>query len=175
MNALRVVFPTTKNLICVWHINKNILANVRRHFPSATDDNEEAWKEFMGFWSNVTEATTEDGFELSWDLLSRKYSREHSSAVLYISNTWLVHKERFVRAFTDRYLHMGSRCSSRVESSHSAMKRYVNLAKCDLLTCKERLDVLLETQFTELQAEIETDKLKVVHSYRIPIFRGLQN
>jgi hypothetical protein len=70
---------------------------------------------------------------------------------------------------------MGSRCSSRVESSHSAMKRYVNLAKCDLLTCKERLDVLLETQFTELQAEIETDKLKVVHSYRIPIFRGLQN
>ena len=36
MNAIRVVFPRTANLLCIWYINKNIFANCLKFFPSMT-------------------------------------------------------------------------------------------------------------------------------------------
>jgi hypothetical protein len=32
IKAIRVVFPESKNLLCRWHINKNISANCKKHF-----------------------------------------------------------------------------------------------------------------------------------------------
>ena len=37
MNAIKVVFPRTTNLLCVWHIEKNILVNCKRHFEKGED------------------------------------------------------------------------------------------------------------------------------------------
>ena len=32
MNVVRLVFPTTTNLLCRWHISKNVLANCKKLF-----------------------------------------------------------------------------------------------------------------------------------------------
>ncbi|KAL3531568.1 hypothetical protein ACH5RR_010890 [Cinchona calisaya] len=32
MKAIKVVFPKASNVLCVWHIQKNILANCKAHF-----------------------------------------------------------------------------------------------------------------------------------------------
>ncbi|KAL3525200.1 hypothetical protein ACH5RR_013572 [Cinchona calisaya] len=32
MNAIEVVFPSTRNLLCIWHIQKNILSKCKKYF-----------------------------------------------------------------------------------------------------------------------------------------------
>ena len=41
MNDVLIVFPRTANLLCIWHIEKNILKNCKSHF-----DKEEDWRDF---------------------------------------------------------------------------------------------------------------------------------
>ena len=42
MNAIRIVFPRTMNLLCIWHIEKNVLRNCKCHF-----EKEEDWFTFL--------------------------------------------------------------------------------------------------------------------------------
>jgi hypothetical protein len=79
----------------------------------------------------------------------------------------------FVRCFADDHIHLGIRVTSRAEGSHAVVKKYINLAKCDLLTVQQRLNLMLETQFTELREIIEKEKLRVIHTHRQPIFQNL--
>lgn len=37
MKAIKVVFPTTANLLCVWHIEKNFLTNCKKYFKEGED------------------------------------------------------------------------------------------------------------------------------------------
>ncbi|KAI9912565.1 hypothetical protein PsorP6_006704 [Peronosclerospora sorghi] len=58
--AVDEVFPLYKNLLCRWHISKNLLKNCRKHF-----DNVEDWEEFRKKWSEVPDAT-EEGWNQAW-------------------------------------------------------------------------------------------------------------
>jgi hypothetical protein len=65
------------------------------------------------------------------------------------------------------------RVTSRAEGSHAVFKKYINFAKCDLLTVQKRLNPMLEARFTELREIIEKEKLRVIHTHRQPIFQNL--
>ncbi|CAG8821437.1 2829_t:CDS:2, partial [Cetraspora pellucida] len=39
INALRIIFPYSTNLLCIWHISKNILKNCKLQFSKETDKN----------------------------------------------------------------------------------------------------------------------------------------
>lgn len=171
MNSIKVVFPTTKNLICIWHISKNILANCRKIFISEKD-----WEDFINDWNSFCESKTLEASEYNWNIIKTKYPAKYPSVVDYVEKTWIVRKEQFVRCYTDQYLHLGSRSTSRGEGSHFVIKRYINLARCDLLQVFTKLNHLLENQFCELNQHIEDEKLKIMHQHRIPLFEPiLQN
>ena len=169
MSALESVFPSTKNFLCVWHINKNILANCKKEFQQEIME----WERSMSDWSVCTESCTVEEFESNWNLFDQRWSVNHLHAVSYISKTWIMYKEKFIRAFTDQHLHLGCRTTSRGEISHYAMKHYVNLAKCNLLTVHEKINLMLDTQFTEIATTIESQKCKITHSHQLPIFCNL--
>ena len=43
MNAIKRVFPAAYNLLCIWHINKNVLVNLRKQFATS-----EGWETGTG-------------------------------------------------------------------------------------------------------------------------------
>ena len=43
MNAVQTVFSESHNLLCIWHINKNVLVNCRPHFQT-NDEWSNSWK-----------------------------------------------------------------------------------------------------------------------------------
>ncbi|CAG8719131.1 17336_t:CDS:2 [Cetraspora pellucida] len=47
MHAIRTIFPESHNLLCIWHIEKNMLINCRRHFSTKGE-----WSIFLE--SNLT-------------------------------------------------------------------------------------------------------------------------
>jgi hypothetical protein len=48
MNAIIEIFLEVTNLLCMWHIDKNMLANLKKHFRT-----EGEWEEFMKQWWNL--------------------------------------------------------------------------------------------------------------------------
>jgi hypothetical protein len=47
MNAMPGVFPSAHNVLCMWHIEKSILTNCRRHFS-----NDDDWNDFLAAWNS---------------------------------------------------------------------------------------------------------------------------
>jgi hypothetical protein len=132
------------HLLCRWHVNMNVLAKARRHFPPATKAGAEyqrhpKFKEFLKEWNALLAANTEEVYEST--LAKFKAPGRHpEEAVKYVIKTWLgPWKEKLVAAWINEVPHMGYVTTSAVESAHSAIKKYLISSKADLKSVFSRL------------------------------------
>lgn len=125
MNALSTVFPSSETLLCIWHINKNVLAKHRSSF-----DSEDAWKAFMELWQAVINSMSVVEYDQRLDQLS---DRAPAAVFEYLSSTWLCHKEKFILAWIKNVKHFGHVTTSRVESAHAALKKWLQVSTGDML------------------------------------------
>ncbi|CCI11484.1 unnamed protein product [Albugo candida] len=125
MNALDDVFPETNNLLCRWHISKNILARKRRTFEAM-----EAFNEFTGRWNALVMSATAQIYQRRLTEMREAFPRQ---VLTYIEETWLAHKENFVSAYLLGKLYFGHTATSRVESAHSALKKWIAVSIGELL------------------------------------------
>ena len=96
MNAIKVVFPNAANLLCRWHIFRNILANCKKCFE--TNDR---WGAFISCWNMLVVSPTESDYTQMLSALEWNYAW-YPHAVDYVKTSWLnKHKEQFVAAWTD--------------------------------------------------------------------------
>nr|CCA25904.1 Pc21g00130 putative [Albugo laibachii Nc14] len=102
MAAIDKLFSSSSHLLCVWHINKNILAKCKRQFETS-----EEWTVFLQQWCIWVAANTELEYEKQWKVLSDSFKTK-PEVLEYLANTWLIYKERFVNAWTSKHLHFGN-------------------------------------------------------------------
>lgn len=132
MSAVRSIFPST-TLLCPWHIQKNILANVKKNF--ATEQNFQA---FMSDWIVLANSIDVESFEREWSRFQATYGSA-GQITAYLSMTWIVHKGKFVLAWTKRVLHFGHLVTSRVEGNHSMVKGWIAASTGDLDRVVDRI------------------------------------
>ncbi|KAL4561205.1 hypothetical protein LXL04_033368 [Taraxacum kok-saghyz] len=167
MNAINVVFPNTTNLLCIWHIEKNVLANCKKHFPHTNE-----FDIFMSYWNNVAYSTTPTIFEDNWAEFELCYQTK-KAAIEYIKNTWLPWKEKFVSAWTERYLHFGNRASSRAEGAHAKLKLYLQVSTGGFQGVTEKFCLAIEHEFNEMKVKLSYEKIHVPHMCDSSVFRDL--
>jgi MULE transposase domain len=158
MNAIGIVFPNTKNLLCIWHINKNILANCKKRFST-----DEAWFRFTRQWNLCCFSETEKVFKENWEELLQLGD---PTTIQYIEDTWMVHKERFVKYYCDECQHMGSTATSRAEGNHSVLKKFIRNSNGDLLMVKSRLCLMWRQQLQTIIVDMEQNKIIINTKYR---------
>ena len=78
ISAIEVVFLATTHLLCLWHIEKNIVAKCKGYFEEKED-----WDVFLSMWNSVVYAETEEEFEESWLFLQLLY-KEKKNVSTYI-------------------------------------------------------------------------------------------
>ena len=69
INAHHEVFPDSEHMLCVWHINRNVVANCKPFFYT-----KENWEEFYAHWFWVMYATTVAIFETEWKSIQEVYN-----------------------------------------------------------------------------------------------------
>ena len=130
MNAIESSFPDAQNLLCQWHIQKNLLAKCKRYFPTeeldASNIVSDSWSQFQRTWTAVVRTQTSEEFDEAWRKMKKIY-RQRIFAIQYIETVWLPWKERFACPWTDKHRHYGTIVTSRVESAHAAIKRYLEV------------------------------------------------
>ena len=68
LNAIKVIFPSIGHLLCLWHIEKNILSKCMVKFEKEKD-----WKLFLSSWTNLIESPDESTFNEAWNLFDVQY------------------------------------------------------------------------------------------------------
>ncbi|KAI9919179.1 hypothetical protein PsorP6_011351 [Peronosclerospora sorghi] len=85
--AIQEVDQHSRHLLCLWHIEKNVLANSKKHIVNGDEH-----KDFMMSWASVCRAKTPPQFEMLKDTLFTQLS--HVPAVIkYPTDTWLPHRK----------------------------------------------------------------------------------
>ncbi|KAL3507294.1 hypothetical protein ACH5RR_032676 [Cinchona calisaya] len=141
MKAIKVVFPQASNVLCVWHVQKNIIANCKAHFKHKED-----WDAFLVYWNSLVHSSTEEVFEKAWHEIQLSY-KDNGAILSYIQRTWLPYKEYFVDSWTEKILHSRNRVTSRVEDAHSKVKKYLMVSTGDIRTIKKRCAFSLKMTF----------------------------
>ena len=168
MNAIAVTFPMCKNVLCIWHINKNVGSKCKGFFKK-----EDEWKIFLQRWKELVYSSTVNEFNQNMNDFSI-YKITNPDAYEYILQTWLPWKERFVTCYVKDIRHFNSVTTSRVEGSHRVLKSYIKNGKRNLLEVVKNLNLLWKNQTTEISKEIERQKLIVCDRHKIGLLKPLQ-
>ena len=162
LGAIKVVCPDNPHLLCIWHINKNITSNTKQHFCTNNEH-----QEFLQSWNQLIYSTAENDYNTRLSEFEKQY--QASPSLRYIKETWLIHKEKFIVAWTQQYLHLGNSATSRVEGSHAFLKKHIGASSGDILMVFERISQALQGQHTTLEYYFTRDQIErqVVPSYQL--------
>ena len=108
MNVVKVVFPECKNLLCRFHIDKNVKAKCK-----SLVGQKNAWDYVMDSWGNLVDCPSEQEFPEHLQRFQVACS-PWPMFVDYVCETWIVpHKEKFITAWTNKVMHLGNTTTNR--------------------------------------------------------------
>jgi len=169
MSAIKTVFPEAQNVLCVWHIEKNVLAHTSKYFAEANE-----LHEFLKLWTSCVRAENEEEYASKLcELEESNSSAAWEQALSYVRDVWLPHSDRFLRHKTNGYMHLGTISTSRGEGNHHALKTYLKTPRCDMLMVFDRLKLMLQNQFVEHKQSIEAEKISTSDKHLLPCLRKL--
>ena len=159
LGAIKEVCPRSPHLLCIWHINKNVLAKTKQYFSS-----NEGFETFIKSWKELINSSNIDEYYAQLAKFTKQFHESAPNALVYVQRTWLTYKEMFIRAWVGQYLHLGNWATSRVEGSHAFLKKYIGGSSGDMLHVFERIDDALQAQHQRLGSDLAEDKIKMLNS-----------
>ncbi|KAH1209619.1 Protein FAR1-RELATED SEQUENCE 5 [Glycine max] len=172
MNAVKDVFPECTNLLCIFHINKNVKAKCKSLIAQKN-----AWD-----YGSLTDCPSEQQF----DECLKKFAVACAPwpiFVDYVKETWIIpHKEKFVSDETVQlflltlknlwnciivyvYFYL-------VESAHSSLKRLLQNSIGDLCSVWDVVNNMITLQHTQIKASFETSTHVIGHVFTKPYIGG---
>ncbi|KAH1193792.1 hypothetical protein GmHk_19G054753 [Glycine max] len=168
MNVVKDVFPECTNLLCIFHINKNVKAKCKSLIAQKN-----AWDYVMDCWGSLTDCPSEQQF----DECLKKFEiacAPWPMFVDYVKETWIIpHKEKFVSAWTNKVMHLGNTTTNKVESAHSSLKRLLQNSIGDLCSVWDAMNNMIMLQHTQIKASFETSTHVVGHVFQKTLYMRL--
>jgi hypothetical protein len=170
VHAVGAHFPSSKHILCRWHINKNVLAKCK---PRITSN--EVYEDLVRSFHRLVESPTIVVYEeRRLDLLQFCESKDIIDVYEYIQTTWLPWKEKFVAAWVDDSLHLGQKNTSRVEGAHATLKKYIETSVADLYTGLSHVRQAISAQVKALWTEYNRQAVSRYIPARSDVFKELQ-
>lgn len=108
IEGIREVFPSATNLLCHWHVSKNVKAKIKEFVVD-----KKRQKELNSLWLQIVDSYDEAAYDLNVKRFEGS-SLDVPDLMKYVRDTWLQpHKERFVEAWTNNLPHLGNGTTNR--------------------------------------------------------------
>jgi hypothetical protein len=188
INALKAIFPDINILLCIWHINKNILSHAKTsiyHYMACTmsardpEFKHEIDKEsdaILALWMKVVYALTIAEMEQAWNEFKDKYNdKTFKDVISYIQKEWLNDRtaKHFFYCYINEYLHFGNTATSQNEAAHRLLKRDIEGARGDLLLVVQSIERTLRNQHIRIEHELADERIKRPRHLLIPLFHDV--
>jgi hypothetical protein len=170
MSTIRIVFSPSIiiNILCLWHINKNVLANCKKSFAIKKE-----WEKFFTQWQTVVYASSKTVFWDEWDKLLNQYNQSHEDCMTYLTFIYIGHRRLFARCYTNKILHFEITTTSRDEDAHAVLKKQLRSSSNDLKIVINDINLLLINEYTNYLTKINIDKTRFSMKLNKPIFQNL--
>ncbi|KAH1243377.1 hypothetical protein GmHk_07G020468 [Glycine max] len=168
MNAVKTVFPECTNLLCTFHINKNVKGKCKSLIGQRN-----AWEYVMNAWGTIIDCPSEQQFD---EYLKRfeMVCSPWPMFVDYVKDTWKIpHKDKFVTTWTNKVMHLGNTTTNMVESAHWALKRVLQNSLGDLCSVWDAMNNMMMLQHTKIRASFETSTHVVGHVFKKTLYKSL--
>ncbi|WCJ38427.1 hypothetical protein M5689_019488 [Euphorbia peplus] len=152
IRPLQDVFPESQHLLCTWHINRDVVAHVIKRCKQ-TENFAASFK--SGRWKKIIHAPTIEDYNYEVNSMKEVYAKNLSHIVQYLETTWLVHKEKFVDAWTNNLLHFGNKTTCRVEAAHASLKDWLYTSTGALDSLWSKVHKKLGSEHTEIRRTLE--------------------
>jgi hypothetical protein len=155
MNAVQAVLPNAMNLLCQWHVEKNVGKNV----GSIVND-ETICDKFMMSFRDLLHLKTEGDFDANLTCLGRDAGLQKNvlGAILeYINTQWIPHKHHFIKAWADQYRHYNHTSTSINEGAHGTLKRFIAQHNGSIPYALECFNDYILMQTKQIEHKVETD------------------
>ena len=173
------ISPNAKHILCVWHIENNILSKCKKYFRT-----KEAWIEFfgerikgkprkLGDIHSVLYAPTEQELDLQWQLLQDKYNDKDPAICEYLDNEVMPKRRKWCRAWTNSLMHFDNTATSRSEGQNHGLKDQLGSSTGDLRKIVQNSDELCDRQRGNYQILIGEAKQRTPHNFRKSLYRDL--
>jgi hypothetical protein len=176
INCLESLFPESKHLLCRWHVNMNVLAKSKKHFPGPIKDNagkverHPSFKAFLGDWNTLLFSGTESLYNERLEKMRKDYP---AAAMSYCEGTWLLWKEKLVAYWVNQNHHFGVTVTSPIEGCHAILKLYLQRGNRDLCGVFERVQQFWEAQHSSFKSTAAQQQIRRKHQLNIPLFAAL--
>ena len=108
MNVVKVVFLECSNLLCRFHIDKNVKAKCKSLIGQKN-----VWDYVMDSWGNLVDCPSKQEFPEHLQRFQVACS-PWPMFTDYVCETWIVpHKEKFILAWTNKVMHLGNTTTNR--------------------------------------------------------------
>ena len=109
IKAINSVFPAATNLLCKWHINRNVLVKLKKLFET-----KEKWDMFnMSRINMLVSSSTYEEFGEQLYKLNQEFNI-YLDALKYVKCSWLeAYKEKFISPWTDKCIYFWNTTKNR--------------------------------------------------------------
>ncbi|KAH1249259.1 hypothetical protein GmHk_05G012659 [Glycine max] len=161
MNVVKVVFPKCKNLLCRFHIDKNVKAKCE-----SLVGQKNAWDYVMDSWGNLVDCPSEQEFPEHLQRFQVACS-PWPMFTDYVCETWIVpYNEKFILAWTNKVMHLGNTTTNRVESAHWSLKRILQNSVGDLCSVWDAMNNMMTLHHIKIKASFETSTHVIGHVFK---------
>jgi hypothetical protein len=169
MNDCRLIFSSINHLLCIWHINNNVLMNCKKSFIS-----KEAWDVFFAEWKTIMYASSDQEYRQLWDKFVDRYNLTQGECIDYLYDTYIRnYRRRFVKCYTNQVLHFDTTVTSRGEGGHAVLKRRLRSSMSDLKTMMNDINLMLVNEHHNYLIEMKKARMRYSIELRRSIFDQL--
>jgi hypothetical protein len=172
-SSARQLLPRVPQLLCVWHVNKNVQTKVQLEWRTSEAKTKEEKKamedqrsDFMGRWNQIVYSKTEAEFESKWKALQNDYKNQDALCRYLRKNQYPV-RHQWARPWTSQHRHYGTTSTSPLEGMHKVLKDYLMTSKGDLLRVVQRIEHMVLNQYNKYRDQIASAKNKIKHEHRL--------
>ncbi|KAL5166239.1 Protein FAR1-RELATED SEQUENCE 5 [Glycine soja] len=159
------VFPKCTNLLCNFHINKNVKVKCKSLIGQRN-----AWEYVMDSWGTLVDCPSEQQFLKKFEMVCSPWPM----FVDYVKDTWIIpHKEKFVTVWTNKVMHLGNTTTNKVKYAHCALKRVLHKSLGDLCNVWDAMNNMMMLQHMEIRASFETSTHVVGHVFKKTLYKRL--
>jgi len=102
-------------------------------------------KTVMAEWLDIVDSKTEEAYIENWDRFKVACAK-FLKILRYVEKTILdLVKEKFVRFWVNKTMHMGNITTNRAESAHARLKKYLSSSMSELSTNSKSVHDMLES------------------------------
>jgi len=117
----------------------------------------------MRAWDVVVESPTQESYT-SVLMEFQNVCKDFPKFLTYVESTVLdIVKEKIVRAWIDRVLHLDCKTTNIVEGAHGKLKKHLMTSFGDLGTCMEKIHKMLVIQLTEIHTSFRRSCIVLEH------------